>query len=137
MNIDITDYEIFLRILVAAIAGGIVGLERKVSHKPAGTRTQMLICISAALFTIVTMSFDNSDPARIVAGIVTGIGFLGAGAIFQSKDGVQGLTTAASIWTTAAIGIIAGAGEYILTLVATLIVLLILQLNKIDYFREL
>ncbi|MDP3734144.1 MAG: MgtC/SapB family protein [Nanoarchaeota archaeon] len=137
MVIDIVDYEIFLRLLVAAIAGGIIGLERKASHKPAGTRTQMLISIGAALFIIITMSFDNADPARIIAGIVTGIGFLGAGAIFQSKDGVYGLTTAASIWTTAAIGISAGVGEYILTLVATLIVLLILQLNKINFFREL
>lgn len=135
--IDIVDYEIFVRIVVAAVAGGLIGLERKASHKPAGTRTQMLISIGAALFMIITISSDNGDPSRIIAGIVTGIGFLGAGAIFQSKDGVYGLTTAASIWTTAAIGIIAGMGEYILTLVATLIVLLILQLNKIDFFREL
>ena len=133
----IIDTEILLRLVIAAVVGGIVGYERKIANKPAGIRTLMLISVGSALFTIVSLTaFSNYDPSKIVAGIVTGIGFLGAGTIFRSKDTVTGLTTAASMWAVAAIGLTAGLGEYVLMITATILVLLILQLNKIKFLRE-
>jgi len=132
----IIDTEILLRLVIAAIAGGLIGFERSVANKPAGLRTLMLVSMGAALFTIISITaFTNVDPTKILAGIVTGIGFLGAGTIFRAKDHVKGLTTAASMWTVAAIGIAVGLGEYVITIVATVLVILILQLGRIDYFK--
>jgi len=138
MVIDMAiDPEILVRLLLAAIVGGIIGYERKRLNKPAGLRTHMLVSMGAALFTIVSItSFSNVDPSRVVAGIVTGIGFLGAGTIFREKDTIKGLTTAASLWAVAAIGITAGIGEYAIMATATVLVILILQLNKIKFLRE-
>ena len=134
----IVDIEIFLRLVLAVIVGGLIGFERKVVHKPAGLRTHILVCLGATLFTIVSITtFADIDPARIIAGIVTGIGFLGAGTIFRAEYHVKGLTTAASMWSVAAIGIAVGVGEYLLSAVATVLVILILQLNKIEFFREI
>lgn len=133
----IIETEILLRIVVAAIAGGLIGFERRVVHKPAGLRTLMLVGMGAALFVIVTIKTISTEGARIIAGIATGVGFLGAGAIFRSEDHVKGLTTAASIWAVAAIGIAAGLGEYVLVAVVTVLVVLVLQLNKIEFLREL
>src|SRR5512137_2356971 len=97
-----------LRLLLAAVLGGIIGYQRERAGKPAGLRTHMLICIGATLFTLVSIyGFGSgSDPARVAANIVTGIGFIGAGAIiFRSSDGyVLGLTTASTIWVAAGIG---------------------------------
>ena len=108
----IIDTEIFLRLVIAAVVGGIVGYERKIANKPAGIRTLMLISVGSALFTIVGVTtLANFDPSKIIAGIVTGIGFLGAGTIFKSKDTVTGLTTAASMWAVAGLGLAAGLGE--------------------------
>ena len=133
----IVDPEIFLRIFIAAVVGGIVGYERKIANKPAGIRTLMLISVGSALFTIVGVTtLANFDPSKIIAGIVTGIGFLGAGTIFKSKDTVTGLTTAASMWAVAAIGLTAGLGEYVLMTVSTILIIIILQLNKIRFLRE-
>ncbi len=124
--------------MFAALAGGIIGFERKTVHKPAGIRTHMLVCIGAALFVMVsTTAFENSDPTRLAAGILTGIGFLGAGTIFRAKDHVKGLTTAASLWAVAAIGLAISVGLYFISGFATLLVITTLQLNKINYFREL
>lgn len=133
----IVDYEIFLRLVVAVVAGGIVGFEREIFHKNAGIRTQMLISLGAALFTVSGLYVINADPGRIAAGVVTGIGFLGAGTIFRHKDKVKGLTTAASMWATAALGLGFGLGEYLLAGIATVLVIMILQLNKIEYIRRL
>ena len=128
---------ILLRIVVAAIAGGLIGFERRVVRKPAGLRTLMLVGMGAALFVVVTVETIPDDAIRIISGIATGVGFLGAGAIFRSEDHIKGLTTAASIWATAAIGIAAGLGEYVLVAIVTILVVLVLQLNKIEFFREL
>jgi len=133
----ITDVEILLRLVFAAIAGGLVGFERRTVRKPAGIRTLMLVALGAALFTIISVSAFPNDSSKIVAGIVTGIGFLGAGTIFRAQDRVQGLTTAASMWAVAAIGLAAGLGEYVLMTVSTLLIILILQLNKIKFLREI
>jgi putative Mg2+ transporter-C (MgtC) family protein len=117
----------------AALCGGMIGLERELRKKPAGFRTNILICVGAAMYmTIGLLIFEDDtrmgDPTRIAAQVVTGIGFLGAGAIIQSHGRVSGLTSAATIWVVAAIGIIAGAGYPILAFVAACMVVLTLVL---------
>ena len=130
-NIGIIDYEVLIRLVVAAIAGGLIGLEREALHKPAGVRTHMLVSLGAALFVLATLSIIPDEVGRIMAGVATGIGFLGAGTIFRSKDHVKGLTTAASIWAVAAIGLTVGGGQYVLAIAATILVILVLQLKRI------
>lgn len=116
-------------ILTAAVLGAGIGLERELSQKAAGLRTNTLICIGACLFTIVSkkmgLQFGDS-PARIAAGIVGGVGFLGAGAIIQSTNSIQGVTTAATIWLVASIGISCGAGFYLLAIFTSLLATLTL-----------
>ena len=117
-----------LRLVLAAVLGGIIGFQRERTGKEAGLRTNILICSGAALITVVSIyGFPGSDPSRIAAGIVTGIGFLGAGVILHRSGGeVAGLTTAATIWAVAAIGLAAGAGLYVISVVATALTLAVL-----------
>lgn len=122
-----------LRLLLAAALGAIIGYQRERSGKPAGLRTHILICIGSALFTIGSLyGFGvTADPARVAAGIVAGIGFLGAGAIMRREEGiVEGLTTAATIWAIAAIGLAAGAGLYLVSTVTAAVVLIVLLLPR-------
>ena len=113
-------WEIFFRILVAAFLGAAIGLERERSHKSAGLRTNALVATGAALLTIISLSFgaDNSrsgfasDPSRIISNIIVGIGFIGGGAILREGGRVTGITTAATLWVVAAIGIAVGMGFY-------------------------
>jgi len=119
------------RLLLAAFLGGLIGLERTIHHKSAGIRTNMFICFGAAMFTILSDIIPDpslADRTRIASNIVQGVGFLGAGAIIHAKGGVSGLTTAATIWVVASIGIAAGAGHYLLATFATAIILLALFL---------
>ncbi len=113
------------RLLAATAAGAIIGLERELADKPAGFRTNIMICLGAALFTLVSAEMagdsDRVDPTRIAAQIVTGVGFLGAGAIIQHRGNVVGLTTAATIWAVASVGMAFGAGEYELGALGTLL----------------
>jgi putative Mg2+ transporter-C (MgtC) family protein len=129
------DLVMALRILLAAVLGGAIGLQRERAGKPAGLRTHMLICIGATIFTLVSIyGFSgNADPSRLAAGVVTGIGFLGAGAIiFRTADGyIAGLTTAATIWVAAGIGVAIGSGLYIASVVSTVIVLIVLFIPRI------
>ncbi|MFH1237226.1 MAG: MgtC/SapB family protein [Candidatus Aenigmatarchaeota archaeon] len=122
------EIEIVVKLVVAAGLGLILGFEREMHKRPAGLRTHSLICMGAALFTVLSMSIvgENVDASRIAAGIVTGIGFIGGGMIFKSDDRVIGLTTAAEIWVVGAIGIAVGVGYYFAAGVATAIVLFIL-----------
>lgn len=126
-------------LILAAVLGGSVGLERERSGKPAGLRTNMLICVGAALLTELSFLVAESgvgtvsDPGRIAAQIVSGIGFLGAGTIIQSRVGVTGLTTAATLWVVAAIGMAVGAGAYVEAVGATtLVVLALLVLGGLE-----
>ncbi len=126
-DLDIFDWTI--RLLVAALFSGLVGFEREASQKAAGLRTHMLVGCGAALFTLVgAYAFGGGDPTRVAAQIVTGVGFLGAGAIFRQGVNVSGLTTAAGLWAVAAIGMTAGAGLLSGAAVATAITLAILFL---------
>jgi putative Mg2+ transporter-C (MgtC) family protein len=122
--------ETFLSLLLAVALGAIVGVEREKSHKPAGLRTHMLVSLGACLFTMMSTSF-GAQPAQVAGGIVAGIGFIGAGTIWAEKDKVQGITTAASLWATAAIGLTVGIGDYPLAAAVTALVVVILVLNII------
>jgi len=126
----LTATELIRRLLLAIVIGGLLGAERELRHKSAGFRTNILIALGCAVFTITSVTLTpNADPGRIAAQIVTGVGFLGAGAIMRGNEGIQGLTTAATVWVNAALGVAAGAGQYRLAMVAgalTLIVLLVL-----------
>ena len=130
------------RLLLALVVGAIIGIEREYSSKAAGFRTMILICVGSALFTIISMKIgapDNED--RMAANILTGIGFLGAGVVFKEGFNVVGVTTAATIWVTAALGTAIGSGDYRLALEGTGVVILVLFLleyiqNKITTFHE-
>jgi putative Mg2+ transporter-C (MgtC) family protein len=115
-------------VLLAVVLGSIIGLERELSGKPAGLRTNILICLGAAVFTIISkqMAEVGGSVTRIAAQIVTGVGFLGAGAIIQDRGGVHGLTTAATIWLVASIGMACGAGFYSLAVISAIIAVVVL-----------
>ncbi|MEE8429153.1 MAG: MgtC/SapB family protein [Gammaproteobacteria bacterium] len=118
-----------ISIILAAFLGAAIGLERELSGKSAGLRTNLLICLGAAVFTIISKRMvvvDEGSTTRIAAQIVTGVGFLGAGAVIQDRRGVHGLTTAATIWLVASIGMACGAGFYTLAVVSTLIAIVVL-----------
>lgn len=130
----ITELEISIRLIISCILGGLIGLERESMDRPAGFRTHILVCIGSALIMIVSMyafaAFDtpNKDPGRIAAQVVSGIGFLGAGTIIREGFSVKGLTTAASLWVVAGIGLAIGSGFYFAGIAATGLVFLTLVL---------
>ena len=123
------EIEIVLRILLAAALGALVGFEREQRRKPAGIRTNALVCLGACLFTVVSITTFTMEPARLVAGIVTGIGFLGAGTIIGHGKHVKGITTAATLWVVAGIGLAVGVGEYTMAIVTAIVVFFILLLK--------
>jgi putative Mg2+ transporter-C (MgtC) family protein len=124
----LSDIELIQRLLLAAVIGGLIGAERELRRKSAGFRTNILIALGSAIFTICSLTLGGGvgDPTRISAQIVTGIGFLGAGTILRNRDGVHGLTTAAIVWVNAALGVAAGGGQYRLAIIAGAITLLVL-----------
>jgi len=116
-----------LKIALSAVIGCMVGLEREIRRKPAGFRTLALICVGATIFTICSYKLGvDVNRDRVAANIITGVGFLGAGVIFRNKDTVSGITTAATIWIAAALGMLIGIGEYTLAVISLAISLLIL-----------
>lgn len=129
-------WELILRLVLSAILGGAVGYQREATDRPAGFRTHILVAVGAALFTVVSFyPFDGpgrtaTDPTRIAAQVVTGIGFLGAGTIIRRENAVIGLTTAASLWAVAAVGVAAGVGYYSAAVGGTAIILTTLTLLK-------
>ncbi len=112
-------------LLLAVVLGAIVGIERERAHRPAGLRTHMLVSLGSCLFTLMSGQFGG-QPAQVAGGIVAGIGFIGAGTIWAEKDKVKGVTTAASLWATAAIGLTTGLGDYPLAAAVTALVFFIL-----------
>lgn len=128
-----------VRVGVAALCGALIGLEREWKRKPAGFRTNILICIGAAIYMCVGLLLvgaggQEGDPARIAAQVVTGIGFLGAGTIIQAGGRVTGLTSAATIWVVASIGLVSGAGFPVIALVSA--VMVVLTLAVLGRFEE-
>lgn len=140
-----SDFSVILiRLLISIVLGALIGIERERRNRPAGLRTHILVSLGSALFTIASIqfskSFGNVDPSRIAANIVTGIGFLGAGAIMKEGLTIKGLTTAATIWVSSAIGLACGMGYYIpaiLTSISTLIILISLRSLEIERFGKL
>ena len=129
MTPTVSDVELIQRLLLAALLGALIGLEREMRQKSAGLRTNTLIAVGSALFTLMSIEMaegTSADATRIAAQIVTGIGFLGAGAIMRTGSGIQGLTTAATVWVNAAVGVAAGGGEYHLAFIATGVTLAVL-----------
>jgi len=132
----ISETQIILRVLVGAALGAVIGIERERSDQPAGLRTHMILVIGATLAMVLSVNLGYlyaregtpSDPARLAAQVVSGIGFLGAGAILRSGFTVKGLTTATSLWTMAIIGLMVGAGYYLIGVIATALMLIVLTL---------
>ncbi|MBZ0284110.1 MAG: MgtC/SapB family protein [Anaerolineae bacterium] len=123
--------EILIQLILAALLSMIIGLDREGRNQPAGLRTHMLVGLGSCLFTVLSLyAFGDSDPARIAAQVVAGIGFLGAGTIIQRKGSAHHLTTAASIWATAAVGMAVGVGAWFLALGATLIIWIVLAVVR-------
>jgi putative Mg2+ transporter-C (MgtC) family protein len=128
--------EDIIKIFLALLAGGLIGMEREFRDKAAGFRTIIFICVGSCLFTLLSAKFaSGSDPNRIAANIVTGVGFLGAGVILRDGGKVFGLTTAAIIWFTAAIGMGIGGGEYVISAVTVLVGMVVLWLLPYVEFR--
>ncbi len=134
---DPSALEIVLRLVVAAGGAGILGWQRERHDKPAGLRTQMLVGVGAALFTMITLrlyqavpaadEMGRMDPLRVVQGVIQGIGFLGAGSIIQSRGSVKGITTAATIWVVGGLGVACGLGYYFLAGLAVVLAMTILS----------
>lgn len=120
--------ELLVQLLLAVVLGGAVGIERELRGKPAGLRTNILICVGATLFTVLSfrMSLGRGDPGRVAAQVLTGVGFIGAGTIMHMRGAVTGLTSAATIWVVAAVGMAVGSGAYVEALGATLLITLVL-----------
>ncbi|MDQ2940929.1 MAG: MgtC/SapB family protein [Chloroflexota bacterium] len=133
-----TELNLALRLTVGLVLGAIIGFERELHRQPAGFRTHSLVSLGAALFTVVSaFGFAGStvDPTRIAAQIVSGIGFIGAGTILQYRGHIRGLTTAASLWSVAAIGTAAGAGLFVVAITGTILILVVLSL--LDQVEEI
>jgi putative Mg2+ transporter-C (MgtC) family protein len=125
----IVEIEHIIKIVLAFVLSAVVGFEREVSLKPAGLRTHILVGLASSLLTILSIeAFPGADTSRIAAAIIIGIGFLGAGTIIKTKEKILGLTTAATVWTVAAIGVAVGAEFYVLAIVATVLAYLALKL---------
>jgi putative Mg2+ transporter-C (MgtC) family protein len=125
------EFETIFQLLLAIGLGALIGFERQLRHRPAGLRTHMLVSLGATIFTVISLSFDV-EPSRIAAGIVTGIGFLGAGSIIAHKGHIRGITSAATLWIVAAIGLSVGVGEYVIAIISAVFVFVILQLGRIE-----
>jgi putative Mg2+ transporter-C (MgtC) family protein len=134
-----TDLELFARIIIACVLGGLIGWERE-RHRnivSAGIRTYGAIALGSCAFTIVGMYIFNSDPSRVAAQVVTGIGFLGGGIIFRQGDYVTGLTTAATLWATAAVGMAVAFGMYVIALLTAVLLFLLLYLPRMDWWKKI
>jgi putative Mg2+ transporter-C (MgtC) family protein len=154
---EIMDFDIYLRVLAALGLGVAIGLEREISHKYAGLRTNILVCLGACMFTVISIegfplimgggnvmggvdpSFTPGavrDTARVAAQIVTGIGFIGGGTVLRHGTSVHGLTTAATLWMAAAIGMACGAGMYVFAAFSTLIAIVVLVSARLFEFER-
>lgn len=137
--IEILRLDLMLQLLLATLLGGAIGLERELGGKPAGLRTNILICIGSVLFTSLSLTIGGAaaDPTRVAAQIVTGVGFIGAGTILHARGAVVGLTSAATIWVVAAIGVALGSGLYLEAIGTTLAVIIVLQgLGRVERLVE-
>lgn len=133
-----TELLLLPRLGLAVLLGVLIGIDRETDGHDAGIRTYAAVCLGAALLTIINTHIEVVDQTRIVANIVSGIGFLGAGIIFKdnSTNSIVGLTTAATVWATAGVGIALGFGMYLLSITSTLLIILLLVARKLPYFKK-
>ncbi|MGB6340755.1 MAG: MgtC/SapB family protein [Candidatus Aminicenantaceae bacterium] len=131
--------EVTLKLVLAVALGGLIGFERETSQKPAGLRTNILICVGSAMMMILAqllfggMEGNSNEVARIAAAVITGVGFIGAGTIIQAKGSVMGLTSAATIWTVAGLGLVIGAGYYVIAIIFSgMVILTLLFFRRIE-----
>lgn len=132
---DLGYFDVFLRLAAAVLAGSIIGFDREIRNKPAGLRTMALVALGSAVFIVTIASAATADAAsRVIQGVITGVGFLGAGSIIRGRDdtSVRGLTTAASIWLAAAVGVACGLALWSIVLIASCLGLLILMLEPLE-----
>lgn len=120
------EYETAIQLLLSFFIGTAIGIEREYRSKAAGLRTMIMICLGSTIFTEISISIGASSPDRIASNIITGIGFLGAGVIFKDNLTISGITTATTIWISAALGMAVGAGEYFIALAGSVVVLIVL-----------
>lgn len=133
MCLSAIESAMLVRLLFATFLGMIIGYEREVAKRPAGLRTHMLVCMGSAIFTVLSfVGFPGADPARVASYVVMGIGFIGAGTVLQTRNKVVGLTTAASLWITASIGMLVGTGYYLLAFISAILVFVILKMKKFN-----
>lgn len=121
-------------LLLSVFLGFLIGLERESKHKSIGIRTVSLITLGSTIYSLISIYYFNADPTRVIAQIVSGIGFLGAGIIFKSGSEIKGLTTAATVWTSSGVGVLVGLGLYKLAIISTFLILIINTLFK--YFKH-
>ncbi len=130
---DLSQLHDILAMLLSTVLGTVVGWERQMGRKPAGLRTHTLVCLGSTMFVLLaphamrSFNMTQFDPTRIIHGVVTGVGFLGAGSIMRQEGYVHGLTTAASIWMVAAVGVAVGVHAYVLAIVGTVLALVVLE----------
>jgi putative Mg2+ transporter-C (MgtC) family protein len=130
--------EDLIKVLIAILIGGTIGFERELHSKAAGLRTITLITVGATLFTILSFKFADAATARVASNIVTGVGFLGAGAILFAEGKIKGLTTASSVWVAAALGMAVGLGQYVLGITTALLVVIVLDLfTRMDRWLDI
>ena len=124
------DWNLILRLLIGGLMGGLIGLEREMRAKGVGIRTHFIVALGSALFMIVSLYgfYDKFDTSRVAAGVVSGIGFIGAGVIIFQKNVIRGITTAAGLWVAAAVGLACGGGMYAIAAAATILTLVCLEL---------
>lgn len=128
----VTETDMVLRLLVSFALSALVGFEREIRFKPAGLRTHMMVGAGSTIFTVLSLyAFPSSDPARVAASIAVGIGFIGAGTIYKSEKKIVGLTTASTLWITAAMGMAVGVGYYLLAVVIAVLACLFLELTYV------
>ena len=129
------DTDKTIRLVVALALGAVIGLERQLKKRPAGLRTHMLVSLGSAIFTVIGLSLEP-NTSRIAEAIVTGIGFLGAGAIIAQGGRLRGITSAATMWVVAGLGLVVGVGDYLLAIIITALVFGTLEIDRIKRFSE-
>ncbi len=126
--------DFLIKVVVSAVFGMIIGWERESRGKPAGLRTNALVAVGSTIFTYISLNSPSADPMRVAANIIVGVGFIGAGTIFKDHNGVNGLTTAAALWISAAVGTLVGFGMYLEGLISIILCFIILK-NPTFQFR--
>jgi putative Mg2+ transporter-C (MgtC) family protein len=132
-----TDFQLLSRVLIAFLLGGFIGWERERHGISAGIRTYGAIALGACVFGIVSLSIEGADPSRVAAQVATGIGFLGGGVIFRQDKYVSGLTTAATLWATAALGLTVACGMYMVAILTSLLIYLMLYLPRLRWWKKI